>query len=59
MKSNPMLKALDVKIAGVMTQQLELERQLAMLKNLRSELAPLVRKRGKPKPLVQDVSEVA
>jgi hypothetical protein len=47
MKTNPMLARLDRKISDVLGQQLELERQLVLLRKLREELAPLVRKRAK------------
>ena len=47
MKTNPMLRALDHKIADIIRQRAALEGQLEVLKATRAELAGLVRKRAK------------
>lgn len=56
MKTNPMLRALDHKIADIIRQRAALDGQLEVLKATRAELAALVRKRpGKAKPAIEPV----
>lgn len=45
MKTNPMLRAVDRKIAELLARQSALDGELALLRKLKEELAPLVRKR--------------
>jgi hypothetical protein len=47
MKINPMVRALDHKIADLIKQRSEIEGHLEVLKALRVEMSGLVRKRGK------------
>ncbi len=54
MKTNPMLRALDHKIAELIKQKAALEGQLDVLKATRSELAALVRRRPKPATPAQE-----
>lgn len=58
MKQNPMLKALDGKIAELEAQRAALAAQIDTLNETRAELAGLVRKR-KPKQPTAAVSAVA
>lgn len=48
MKTNPMLRALDNKIAEIIKRKTELEGQLEVLRATRKELEQLVRRRTKP-----------
>lgn len=47
MKTNPMVRALDHKIADLIRQRSQIDGHLEVLKALRVELSGLVRKRGK------------